>query len=175
MLNIFNYWSSLQYAILLKYENFFSRVFGQLYEYLPQRKLYPTIQYLVMPSVWSIRILSTIGLGVYIGSCVICRLAPRCCNMACTTLALYGADGLLSPLCLCYHLLGDNSARFCCANDAPYPHTWTANVFLCCKVCWIGNEDKQSIVYSNCYFSCHSLFGSELLQRSVVVIRLFIV
>ena len=79
-----------------------------------------------MYSIWS----NSIMIFVY-------RLAPWCSNMACIALALHGANGLLYPLCLCNYLLGDDSTRFRCIDDAPYPYTGSAHVFLHCEVRWM--------------------------------------
>ena len=49
-------------------------------------------------------------------------------------LALHGSNGLLSTLCVCNHLLGDNKEGLCGIDAASCPHIRAAYVLLHCKV-----------------------------------------
>ena len=61
-------------------------------------------------------------------------------------LALHGANGFSSLLCLCNSLLEDNSERLV-IDDIPFPHVGPAVFFLHCKV----RDPDNNANYMQCY------------------------
>ena len=62
------------------------------------------------------------------------RLATWYFYMAWITLALHGSDGLLPPLCVRNHLLGDNKTRLCGVDATSWSYIGIAHVLLYCEV-----------------------------------------
>ena len=54
--------------------------------------------------------------------------------MVWVALALHGSNGLLSTLCVCDHLLGDDKKRLYGVDATSRPHVGTAHVLLHRKV-----------------------------------------